>query len=700
MAGPIDGLSLLFGEDEEQKAIPVQGGKGVGNFAAPGLAPKTPDASLNGMDLLFGQEEQAKPPTPKDKDLTYDYDKTLGFKQQAVGSFASDDKEWLRYAAKELYPDEPLEQAFKRFGKTEEGRYFHKGDDGRLYEVQPPKGLARAANIGGGVGHMLPIGAGTATAVGTSPMSMGGPLGLGGAVALTGGAAAGGEALRQKIGDHLLGEASTNELNPWTVTKEGVTQGLGQGVGAGLASWVGRYAAPDIGRYSAQQAQRLYDLADQHGVRLTPAEATGLASQVAEQKRLAGIPQSANQMKDFARERNQEVVTAWDNFLNTVGPPRDAARVGEAARTVADDAVTAAQGQRTAAATPFYRQAEQEIAYVNPGAAHQYIEQELPTAKGSIRRALEIAQRELRVNGAEASDASFRGLNNTKMALDALLEDPELAARQGIDRTAHGVLNEVRQRLIRAMDNALGSQGSYQAGRQTYQTMSRDVVEPLEQAVAPLRNISPERGNLVRAAGALFDPQTRSPSLVAAARTAFPPDVWNDMLRVFMQKEGAKALKVMSDGETRNVAGGIAKAFDEATVNNLRAAMTPQQLQTFTELMDVFRAAARAVDTNSDTAFKLAARELAKRRDMGATAKTLEYLRPWDKIKAAQDFFAERNYARQAETIANIVTSGDRQALAQLRALRRYDASDYRRYIILGELLGRVTAEGAEAALD
>jgi hypothetical protein len=656
----------------------------------------------NYADDLFGGGK-VKPAQVLDKDLTYDYDRTLGFKQQAVGSFASDDNEWLRHAAKSLYPDEPLEKAVQRFGKTKEGRYFHKGDDGKTYEVTPPRGLGRLSNIGGGVGHALPVGGGTAAGIVTAPMAATG-VGLVGTMAAAGGGAVGGELLRQKIGDYLLGDASTNEINVPKAAFEGAQSALGQGVGAGFGSWLSRHAVPDIGRYSAQQANRVMDQADNIGVRLTPAEATGLESLIAEQKRLNAVPQSANVMKDFARERNQEVYTAFRNFLNNLGQPRDAAALGRQGAETAEGIVDAAQALRTRAVEPLYQQAEREIRFVSPRAAHEYIEQQLPTAKGSIRKALEVAQRELRRTGAEASDASFRGLNNTKQAIDLLLENEDLATKAGIDRSAHATLRAIRERLVAAMDNAPGSTGAYARGRQVYGQLSENMVNPTQEALAPLLNAGRSNANLVKIAQGLFDPERRSPQQIEAARRLIErrsPELWNSFLRQYMQQETSAALKTMAAGEMRNVGGGISTRLSaEDMLANLRAAMSPRQYQEFSDILDVFRATARAVDVNSDTAFKTQMIQRAKNQAGGGIARTVRNLNPAKLVENTADWFANRNYERQAEAIARIITSGDRQAIARLRQLRQLEPGDWRRFAILGEVLVRGGVMGADAALD
>jgi hypothetical protein len=675
---------------------------------APAVVPvqATPKA-FNFAGSLLGEEPKPAPAQkPLDKDLIDDPSKALGFKGQAVGSFASDDKEWVRNAAHYLYPEQPIDEAIKRFGQTKEGRWYHKDDEGRLLHVTPFSGMARLNNIGGGVGKAIPVATGTAAGIVTAPMAATG-IGLAGTLTATGTAAAGGEVLRQIIGDWLLGEASTKDLNGMNVAKEGIEGGLGQGIGLGMGAWLSRNAVPDIGHYSQSAMNRLMDTAERYGIRLTPGEASNLASMIAEQKRLQGVPQSANIMRNFSQERNREVVDAFNSYLNRIGQGRDPAALGRAAGTVADDALTAAQTARTNAVNPLYQQAEQQIQRVDASNVLQYIDQQLVHAKGPIQRALQTAREYLTIpdpNGGRAriADESFQGLNNAKMAIDSLM-DPDMAMRQGIDRNAMRELVTVRDRLVQAIDNAAGNNGAYQQGRQTYQTLTEQQVQPLQEALRPLLNANRETANLSSVAQNLFG-SNRSPDQIAAARQIMEqraPEVWNSLVRQFVREEAAVAMKTMADGELRNVAGGLSKRLgDEFTSANLRAAMSPTQFREYQDLMDVFRAAARAMDANSDTAFKQEMIKRAKNAAGGTMARVTRNLNPAKLVENASDFFANRNYDRQAEAIANIITSGDRQAINRLRQLRQLDAGDWRRYAILGAVLEKTGAFAAEKALD
>lgn len=683
---------ILGGSRQEQpQAIPVQAPPSAFNFAGSllGEAPAMPAA--------------AKPLT---KDLVDDSSKALGFTAQAKGSFASDDKEWVRHAARSLYPNEPMDAAVKRFGQTKEGTWFHRGDDGQMYHVTPYAGMARLNNIGGGVGRSLPVATGTAAGIVTAPLAATG-VGLAGSLAATGTAAAGGELLRQAIGDWLLGEAATGDINGMNVAKESIESGLGQGIGLGMGAWLQRNAVPDIGHHSQQAMSRLMDTAERYGIRLTPAEASNLASMIAEQKRLQGVPQSANIMRNFSQERNREVVDAFNGYLNRIGQAQDPAALGRAAGTVAEDALTAAQTARTNAVNPLYQQAEQQIQRVDPGGVLQYIDQQLVHAKGPIQRALQTAREYLTVpdpNGGRAriADESFQGLNNAKMAIDSLM-DPDMAMRQGIDRNALRELATVRDRLVQAIDGAAGNNGAYQQGRQTYQRITEQEIEPMSQALQPLLNANRASANLSDVAANVFSDR-RSPEQIAAARQIMmqrAPEVWNSLVRQFVREEASTAMKTMADGELRNVAGGLSKRLgDEYTSANLRAAMSPGQFREYEDLMEVFRAAARAMDANSDTAFKTEMIKRAKNQAGGALARITRNMNPAKFLENTADFFANRNYDRQAEAMANIITSGDRQAIARIRQLKQLNDGDWRKYAILGAVLEKTGAFAAGKALE
>jgi len=692
MSDELSGMQLLMGRDEDRPEL-------------------TQTGDATGMELLLGPREGAVPQQPKLKaaDLKYDPGRTLGFIDQAKGSFAATDDQWKRIAARSLYPGEAPAVAAKRFHRTTDGRMYHVGDDGVPYEVQPPSGIARLANIGEGVGPAVPAVTGAVAGLGALPFT--GGLA---SIPAAGIGAYGGETARQMVGNYL--DDGKGEYSQAQALKEGALGAVGQGAGVALGRFATRLNPSDIGHYDRTATEDLMRRAEGFGIRLTPAEATNLNSLIGEQKRLSASPSASNIMGRFVDERNREVMGAWQRFLDDIAPPRDATSLGRQVRDVAENVVTDAQAARTAAASPFYQTAERQIASVNPGQVVQFIQEAMPTAKGSDLAALRFAQGQLMRRLPDGTtdgtiDMSFRGLNGAKMAVDALLQNPDMAAKQGIDRHAHRTLETIRHMLVQAIDNSPTARGPgntpgpYAAGRAIYEAQTERMVRPVEEVLAPLLRMNPKTsGGLVRVAESVLNPQTRTPELVREARRLIAPrspEAWNGVVRQFMQDHAMKALQENAKGSVSNVGGNIAKRIgDDLTEANLRVAMNPAQFRAYQDIVDVFRATGRALDANSDTAFKQEAIKQAKNRAGGWIARALRNVNPAEALRNSSAYFADRNYERQAADIARLFSQGDRTAIEQLRQLRQLSPSDVRRQVILGHLLTQGGLLGAKEAID
>lgn len=689
--------------DEPSGMELLSGGFGVPSAQA---SPNAASGEASGMDLLLGRNPP--PQTLKSSDLTYDPNRTLGFVDQAKGSFAATDDQWKRIAAQSLYPNDDPAVAAKRFNRTSDGRVYHTGDDGKAYEVQPPSGWGRIANAGEGVGSLVPGIAGLVAGAGAFPLT--GGLG---SVAAGGIGAYAGDVARQAIGNAI--DPGPSQYSQATALKEGALGAAGQAAGVGIGKLATRLNPVDIGHYDKVATEALIDKAQKYGIRLTPAEATNLSSVIGDQKRLAASPSASNTMGRFYDERNQEVMRAWTKFLDDIAPARDATALGRQAGEVAENAVTDAQSARTAAVRPFYETAERQIASVNPGAVVEFIQDAMPTAKGSERAALKFAMSQLQRASADGAtdgtiDMSFKGLNGAKMAIDGLLSNPDLAAKQGIDRHAHRTLEQVRNMIVQSIDNAPGAGGAggapgpYAAGRSLYAAETRRSVEPVEEVLAPLLRMNPKMsGSLVRVAESVLNPKTRTPDLVREARRQIAsrsPETWNGIVRQFMQDHAMTALQENAKGTVSNVGGNISKRIgDDLTEANLRVAMNPAQFREYKDIVDVFRATGRALDANSDTAFKAEAIKKAKDKAGGWTSWALRNVNPVSALKNASDFFAERSFEKQAAAIAKIYAQGDKAAIAQLRSqLRQLGPDDTRNMILIGHLLTQSGAYGVEQA--
>src|SRR3990167_8440727 len=210
------------------------------------------------------------------KKLDVQSGKDAGLYASFLSGFASDEKEAIRLLADKLFPDDPLEKSLPRFSKHN-GAVVYKADDGKVYEAMPSGWSPRAviSDILRGAGPAIPAATGTLAGAATLPLATTG-VGLAGTMAVAGAGATLGEVARQKLGDFLLGRASTDNINLAPVISEGVQSAAGQGIGVGLNTLITRGAVRDIAKYDPTKTRDAYDLSIKHDVPITPAEATGL----------------------------------------------------------------------------------------------------------------------------------------------------------------------------------------------------------------------------------------------------------------------------------------------------------------------------------------------------------------------------------------------------------------------------------------
>jgi hypothetical protein len=646
-------------------------------------------------------DDDRRPEKVTSKQLKYDPARTVGFGGQVLASFAPDDEAWKRAMATRLYPNEPPDRAAARIGRTDDGRYYHTDDAGERLELQPPSGFGRLANLGGAIGSILPMATATAGAVVSAPLAATG-VGLLGAAGITGTAAAAGEWARQGIGRLALGGEVVPAPNNLKIAGEGILGAAGQGLSGVATNAMTRYAVRDAAHYNALATRELLDRARQAGVRLTPAEATGLDSLIGEQKRLRSSPAAANIMRDFAGERDQEVLRAWNRMLHDVGEAGDPYIVGRNAQRAGADIMGSVTNYRTRVTSPLYERAFDTDPQVNPGPALTWLRSAAEDAKGRSGSQLTRALDTFAARGRDgrvipgSTDLSLRGLNQTKIALDELNQE---AIERGLPTASRGITGAT-ERLRNAMDEV---SPEYRAARGRFEELSRDLVEPTEHALGPLLRM--QEPQLARAARAVLAPETgRTPELISRARALFMSSnraaEWNQVVRQFMAEDVATALRTTQAGDMRNVGGKIAGKLDEAAMANLRAALPPDQFARLRDLVDVFRATARAIDNNSDTAFKIEAGARAKREAEGAVGVVARLAEPHNWARMIRDWRAETNLDRQAEALARIFTQGDERAIAQLRALRRLEPDDYRRVALIGQLLTQTGAMGVGAAIE
>ena len=177
-------------------------------------------------------------------------------------------------------------------------------------------------------------------------------------------------------------------------------------------------------------------------------------------------------MAQHAARKPGPAMVAAKEFVDQRGGLNQSARLeGEVQRAVSgkdwqstiDDIVSA----RREAAKGAYDSALAWDAPVQTGPIVASIDERIATAKGPVRDALRRA-RSLLLNKNGAPDTTMRGLHESKLAIDDLLDR---SAQNPIGRVARGEIIDVQKALLAAMDAA--SQGEYAAARQAWAGPSR-----------------------------------------------------------------------------------------------------------------------------------------------------------------------------------------------------------------------------------
>lgn len=648
----------------------------------------------------------------------------IGIGGAFLQGFTSNDQEALRALAQSLYPNEPIDKAVSRFGQ-EGGVLYHTGDDGKRYRALPEGWSLQDVmnNLAAGVGKAIPAAAGGAVGIATAPAALAGPGGLAASISATGTAGGAGEYAREKIGDYLLGDASTGDVSPWQVAGEAGSSIVGQGAGAGMGALRTRGAVRDIAQYDEAATQQAYTQARQQGINLTPAEATGLPTLAAQQKRLANITPTANEMRSFLTNRDAQVRTAWQTMLDNVSRRTDAEDVGLLGRGAAQNVLENMRQQNLAAARPLYQAAFQQgdreiwsptlerltgspsVVQAMRGAVRVWRDRAIADGFGAMNPGAIVDAGQLRFTGRNLP--AFPNLqlwDYTKRVLDDQVRVAQRAGQREKARTLGDLTRSLRTELDR-LTNDGEVPAAYAQARQVYGTGAENVQTAMQSALGIIAETADPK--VMDAAKQVFNPRTRSPQMVTRLRNAIEgqdPAAWQALKRMYMQDVTTDAMRTAETGEVLNPAGKIHKAFmDERLQENLRAAMTPEEWGRMTDLLVVLRRAASVPALRSDTEFNRLMTKEAENAARPLLAKVaggaLTAANPFQWRNAIDSFLTNRAMDRNAEAVVQLVTSGDPQALATMRELRRLSPWDRRWTILFGHLLAKSSFAGAESLL-
>lgn len=606
-----------------------------------------------------------QPPTPIE--LQSDPSKAAGISDIAVASLANDPKAQIRYYARQRGISED------RY-KIIDGHVAYRADDGQYYREVPALSLSRPRSFlqsaATGVGPSFPAVGGAVGGALTLPLIAAGPIGLAASMAGTGAAAAGGQAWRETLAQRLMEQ----EPSPTRMIVEGGSAALGQGIGAGLSALASRNIVPDIGRFDQTAASTLREQAKAQGITLTPAEETNLASLKAQQKYLGNIPASQDKMATFYEGRTDAVKQSVQRFLNKLSPVDSAEEAGELGIKAAGKVVNKVTAERAAQAAPLYKQAFEENPNVNVRPVLSLIDEQLPNAKGEIKRVLKEAESYLFRDvvkpdgtGGKTIETTLGPLHSAKLALDALIEG---RGEQAISRVSKAKLIEVKNALLQAMDDA---SPVYKQARAIYADMSPGVERVREGLVGKIDDLGV--ANAHRAAAILMGPQSGETAVIKAmdALKAVSPEAAQALKRSYLQGLFEKAMNETVTGDA-NVAGQFRKAvignFSQSA--RIRAALDTSEWKTLNQLTDVLEAASRVKPIGSDTAWNEAVKDAAEAAARTLPAKIVRNMNPAQLFRSFDEWSTRRAVAANAEALADVITQpGAADIMKQLRITPR-----------------------------
>jgi len=572
----------------------------------------------------------------------------------------------------------------------------YEADDGKFYAEVP--GILKApktsmAYMAPDIAEAIPS---LVTGIASAPMMLGGPAGAAGSVALTGGAASLANVGRQKIAGLISGE--DRPLDVGQVATSGLLDAATQLIpGAKVGMYNARTAA-DIGRLDPAAVSELQRMAQARGIQLTPAELTNLPSLKSQQKVLGNIPESSDVLGRFYERRFQEQVQpAVDEFLGSISRVSDPMTAGFRGQSALKDQLSALEKQRDTLVEPYYKAAFEVAQPVDVRPVAARIDSMLEIAKGEEKRELQrikdLLFREVKTKDAEGNevvqkvlDDRLPALQRAKFAIDATLRSDAVGS---MDKVIKGEITGIQKDLVTAMG---ANNPKYLEANEAFATFSDPIQRFMEKRPGlSLTNISPD--NLNQFASRVFD--NASPQSVRYVRQqveAVNPAAWQDVSRAWLQQKwekasgvtpGSREIPVDAGATWRNLLLG-----NEKDKRVLQAALSKEQYTALTDLTSVLEAAGRVKKIGSDTAFN---QKVLK--DMGDQAggliqtagKVAGGIRLDAPLKFIADWASERQFSKNAESIAGIITSPD--GMSKLRQLRKLSPTSVQFWSGLSQLV-------------
>lgn len=540
----------------------------------------------------------------------------------------------------------------------QDGEIIYQDDDGKWYPETKNTIGGKLREIVGESPAFIPSGilGGVGATVGPGSAFMG---------------AAGGEGLRQYIGDKMTG----TETDP----KSGLLKMLlagGEGLLGSLSGFAGKKAinaagakrggilAAHAGRNRSlidiDEARALESLGRDVGIDLYPPQTTG-SKALADKFNLLGDMETSSPIIQAGRKRQYEQIhkSVYD-FLDDISPEVSEGAVGRRLKNASTEIIDAADTSRTAKASVVYEKAfnEAEPVDVMPVINNiRRLKSDLPESGSKARTLINKIEGMLTKKGEDGPvpQTDIRVIDNIKKEIDVMLKGPE---GESIHKDIKRRLVSIKDGLVKQADKA---SPQYKEARELYGNLSPAVDKLKTSKIGDLSRLNKEK-TLEEASKKLFSNVGSSPESITYAKRMIrksDPDAWDAALRVHIQDLFEKT-KSSAGGvdATTNIGGNFYKRTwgDPKQRKILKAAMDPGQYDYFKKLSTVLNRAGMILRKESATATRTEMIDeiggSMLRRTVRAATRPL-----YTKERVVGDWLVKANLGRNAKILADAMVS-------------------------------------------
>tara|TARA_R100001594_G_scaffold115075_1_gene149960 strand:+ start:5596 stop:7743 length:2148 start_codon:yes stop_codon:yes gene_type:complete len=599
----------------------------------------------------------------------------------AVGSLPRDWNKTVQVYAKSKFPNIPIDEAVSRFGMLN-GRVYYLGNDQKLYYATPDFSAVMNNPLENvdewalrGTGPSIPIATGTAGAI----LSGGQPV-------VAGGAGMGGEIIRQTLAKKLTDEEMPIGTRAINVGLSGAVE-FGGTVGGNLLNnaitkvitklpdRLGKLnIAERFNTFSTKTKDKMIELSEKYGIRLTQAELSEDPTLIGLQKILANNPNSDQIIQTFKSIRNEDVKNAIYKIFSQISNKDIAPELAFKEGIKSSRKILSKENQILFDRAKAYYQEAFKVNNVNINSTIGLIDELMKTAKGNtlaklqnVRSMLFNEVSDLQGDAIIVPNSSLKSLDMVKKEIDQIISTA--GSTQG--SVAKGnvvVFNQIKENLLKNMDNA---SSDYAKARNIY-IEGMPAINQVNKGL--LNNIAKQNEfNFSNIGNTLFNSTRSSVTDVRNTKALFFQNgmekEWNQIVRGHLENTFDTILK---EGADTNIAGQFYKKLfsSKRQKDILLEAFDGQFGRDFAELMQLFNQTTKAIDSGPDTAWKLKALEQFDNYNKPILASVLENIAIWNSPKNVANWWAEVKSKKSASRLAYLLTSQEgKQLIKELRKL-------------------------------